>query len=383
LNIDLVLYFHKKYYTKEYSAMRNFVILLMVCLAITACHKHKKHHHGGHDSNIGTLQFSSHTANVAPNVELAPLAKNNDPEIRLDGEPLNVDFNMGSLNKTSTYLFELVNTGSTDMTNISLETNNAAVTISPSIISVLSPSNSGSVVPIIQVTVQHGLSANGIGTAPTLTAGELAFNIYATTLGANASTHPDNYDGGIITDYEAYGGENPSATSSIGVNVKIASLVMTTGFQAGPGVVCNYTNIFGEQPTLTDTNGVVTVQGWHLDNIHFWGDELPPDVQQGGQIQIVNNGNTTLTVDIYDFPLPGDQIIFNKSVTTYTIAPGAAQMIDPVIKYQQPLDVNYQYSETLMRIRGTGAVFSSDSLQPDSTGTLWVEVMAGCIVAAG
>jgi hypothetical protein len=75
-----------------------------------------------------------------------------------------MNINLGKIKATKTFPFLLLNNSSTEITNITLVSNNPAFEVYPSTISVLgAPDSSVSSMPMIQVTAVHGLASSGTG----------------------------------------------------------------------------------------------------------------------------------------------------------------------------------------------------------------------------
>lgn len=363
--------------------IKSLIFPLLIALAISGC--------GGSGSDPtkpkphGSLSFveTSATLRAAParaSVRAAP--------------PGSADFEMGGLNKTSTYLFELKNDGTAPITNVSLETDNPNVSISPASIGIIGTSTSGDMVPIIQVTVRHGLSSNGIGTAPLLPAGRLDFTLYATALGADATTHdPEANNDGVNTDFTTYGATHTSANASVGLTALVTEFTIKTGFDA-PGFTSgvsltnlNYETDPSVVPNLvlnlaTDVENLVSTPMWSLAGGAFWNTTGVSSYaeEHRGVTTIANTGNTAITVDYLQ---PSDPTINPLPVycvwnvyQSYSVAAGETLTIPDT---DQQVAGN-SYCDMLLRVRGSGAVFSATTLQPQANGSRWVFIHREAIV---
>ncbi len=192
------------------------------------------------------------------------------------------DFEEGSLKSTRTYLFVLKNTGTTAAHDIVLTSDSPSVHLSPATIGILQPEGSGGVAPVIQVTVEHGVSADGVGYAPTLAAGRLQFNITATSTEVTAS-------------------------ASVGMNVQVAAFAATFHGAA-----------FDLDNDLTGTlNGVVPGASVDFYSYSEYVGSSPADRTLG----ITNTGNVPLTITTYVTPSSGSVLLQSE---VQTIAPGAS-----------------------------------------------------------
>jgi hypothetical protein len=287
------------------------------------------------------------------------------PGLLSASDEVSVDYEMGDLKKTSTYLFILKNNGNSDASNIQLSCDNPNVTMIPSSIGILSPVSAGGVQPVIQVTVQHGYNATGIGTAPTLSSGRLTFTISASV------AEPSN------------GQNNGNASAILGMTVRNTKLTIAAGYNANSNGNAQCTNANAEGVVSRKTNssyGTITASQWSLWSPTFWGAITAPSGDTALQIASIapiivsNTGNSQLFVDVYRGYGSDEAINYLSFVSLTTIVIGASEEITPQIVTEGV----GQMAWTLLRIHGEGAVFdSTGNFQPDSNGDLWVEVMTG------
>ena len=189
------------------------------------------------------------------------------------------DYEMGDLDKTSTFLFTLQNTGDIPAAGIQLTSDNPNVVMVPNRIGVLDPVSRGGIQPVIQVTVQHGLSASGTGSAPVLPAGRLAFNISAATTGISAS-------------------------ASLGMTVRVTNYTITTQLAAnnGAGIQLTYSNSEGQGNLTTSLFGAPACTSWNTMDSSIWGvapSTLDPAITSPTDNRITNTGNAPITVQRY------------------------------------------------------------------------------------
>lgn len=77
------------------------------------------------------------------------------------------DFNVGIIKGSASYYFMLTNTGETPIVDISIISTDSTIELSPSSISRIEPAGTNSVLPILKVTILHGVRLeNGIGYVP-------------------------------------------------------------------------------------------------------------------------------------------------------------------------------------------------------------------------
>jgi hypothetical protein len=92
-------------------------------------------------------------------------------------------FDLGDLHASREYLFLLVNSGDTPVTDLRLSSSNPSFTVEPSRIEQLPPQAEAVVLPIIRVGAIHGISVAGVGTTALLPVG-----VNTTTLDVSGST---------------------------------------------------------------------------------------------------------------------------------------------------------------------------------------------------
>jgi hypothetical protein len=226
-----------------------------------------------------------------------------------------VDFNLGDIGATTTYLFMLRNTGSEPATNVVLTSDNPAVKVSPGIIAVLEPEGVAGLLPIIRVTVQHGAQASGIGTAPILPMGDMVFNITASS-------------------------ENGAFVSAeLGGVVRVASYEVHS-----PG-----RNIVGFPVLMTE------LETGEVISANQWGGVWPTSATAG----IINTGNTPLTLDV-SFCANIDRTYEMAYDSTVILAPGETMLFDHERDYAPDRGLNgYNFYYQSVRI-GTEGVIRAD-----------------------
>jgi hypothetical protein len=245
------------------------------------------------------------------------------------------DFEIGNIDKTSTYMFLLQNSGNVSATDIQLSSDNPAVTIVPSQIGILSPTFQGGIQPIIQVTVQHGLSGGGTGIAPVLDAGRLFF-----TISANAT-------------------DNLSASATLGLNVRVSSYTLKSALSDfGVG-----TRIWGVDCVASNRVAAVSPSWlvWNINTDTFWGQST---LGIDGSLfvptaQVTNTGNAPIHVQ--KLMAVGLDWVADPTWTLAEVAPSDSLIVP------QPNGAN------IFKIM-THTVMPSDSFQHDANGAFVAQI---------
>jgi hypothetical protein len=136
----------------RFTSLRDYVLIVLVLLISTVNYGCDKDSSSSTSStSAGKLVFAATTTpSGAVSSTMAPAAR----VVRASPPIAGVDFDLGDLNTTDTYLFVLKNTGTSDVTNVVLVSDNPNVTVTPSRIGVLQPDGQGGVVPVIKVSIQ-------------------------------------------------------------------------------------------------------------------------------------------------------------------------------------------------------------------------------------
>lgn len=231
-------------------------------------------------------------------------------------EPLDVDFNLGDIGATTTYLFMLRNTGNVPATNVVITADNPAVKVSPGVISVLQPEGVAGLLPIIRVTVQHGSQSTGIGIAPILPMGNFQFKLTATS------------DNGAFVQ------------ADLGGVARVADFRIDSPLRY----------VVGFPARMLDTDS------GEMFNASFWADVWPASATAG----LVNTGNTPLYVDISLGDGPVTQhysVAYQRSVI---VNPGETLPFSREENfYGWPDDLNYSNAAELFSVT-TGGVIRAD-----------------------
>lgn len=250
--------------------------------------------------------------------------------------PSSVDFEEGDLKTTRTYLFILKNTGTVAATNVVLSSTNSAVHVSPSTIGILQPEGAGGVQPVIQVTVEHGVSATGAGYADTLAGGRMEFNISATSA-------------------------EVTATASVGVNVKVASI--TASFLGEPTDLRDGQNGYAN-PIATQNGTVVPAQyiGYYTG---------ASATKLGGMATVTNTGNVPVTIVAHAHdPYPAPALFLPTS--TVTIEPGETVSVNGFAQWYGGTPGVDDGIMVVFQVNSDGVEFDS-SVMPhaDASGAWW------------
>ena len=251
--------------------------------------------------NGGELSFSAITTTSAPSPKMKAAKRDTGSTV----------FDFGNMPSTQTYLFELKNTGSLDVDNVSISTDNPSVAIcTPSNIGVLPTQGTGGVVPLLEVQVLHGVGQNNYGLAPTLPMGSFSF-----VLTANGT---DTAGNAVV------------ASCEVDLNVLVA----------------NFT-LLDNNGNVVNSDGQTSLNQKLPDSINFWTSMTPPvfplygwwygmngsiqqpqipDMSYPAYYQVQNTGNVDLTVndlgnyyDTFDVQVP--QTVSIPAGTTVEVHP--------------------------------------------------------------
>jgi len=256
-------------------------------------------------------------------------------------------FNFGDIKSTEIYLFQITNTGTAEVDNITLSTDNpTAAVCTPASIAVLPIAGSGNgLTPLVEVQVLHGVGLNGYGSAATLPAGSFTFNLTASGTDINGNT--------------------VSASCSIQLNVLVASF--------------NLLDFTGNNVSLLTTNrgstsmyGIglpVTTNGWYFyetEQFNVSEDGLPDD----RFYSIQNTGNVPLVVN----DLGSQNGIDTPIPQNFIIQPNTTQQINFSYTTGWPGQNVFEIGEPIV-IDSDNTVFSSSQIPCDSDGDYYIYYM--------
>jgi len=286
------------------------------------------------------------------------------------------DYELGNLDKTSSYLFLLMNTGNAAATNVVLTCDNPAVTLVPGVIRILSPTSSGGVQPVVQVIIQHGLSAIGTGTAPTLPDGRLVITLVAISdQGGGDHNHDGHPDNGQL---QKNGTNDGNAVTTLGMTVRTTAFDVASGFNAPNGNACTYGNVDGYNNWNT-TNGYQQFTQWNVSTPSFWlgsvvnaGWTPPADWITPSETRIANTGTAPIIVCRYFQPAYNAPLIWTlQSTTTTTIQPGGVLLLAADI-ITIPNDATSYYLHGMCGFSiQTSTVMAPQQMQPDNNGMFY------------
>ena len=274
--------------------------------------------------NGGELSFSAITTTSAPSPKMKAAKQDTGSTV----------FDFGNMPSTQTYLFELKNTGSLDVDNVSISTDNPSVAIcTPSNIGVLPTQGTGGVVPLLEVQVLHGVGQNNYGLAPTLPMGSFSF-----VLTANGT---DTSGNAVV------------ASCEVDLNVLVANFTMLDNNGNPVDTSKKLLDVSGGDQFWCEVPSPKTpLYGWWSGSYVEANVPPLPDLNYPAFYQINNTGNVPLVVndfgnynDPYDVPVP----------QTITIDPGTTVAIHTNFN----TDINSQWSTTIL---GNGQVGSLGQL---------------------
>lgn len=259
-------------------SFRDYVLIVLVLLISMINYGCKKDHDSSTPStHAGKLVFAATTTPAAAPSVSSRMVGAAAPRVMAAAPIAGVDFDLGELKTTDTYLFVLKNTGTEDVTNVVLSSDNPDVTVTPSRIGVLQPDGQGGVVPVIKVSVQHGISQSGLRDTPLLSPGATLFNVTATG------------DAGV------------TAQASMGVTVLVANFdIVFNSYAWNLDYVtdCNwalYPELSSTATTeLAELVGTTQFSRWVSEAAYY------PEVAISGHTCVIRNtGNANLVVTLY------------------------------------------------------------------------------------
>jgi len=189
--------------------------------------------------------------------QLDGLARTSDPS----GVTSQTDFDLGEVMASRDFYFILSNTGTADITDITLTSSSPAFAVEPSAISVLTPGG-GAIIPIVRVSAVHGRAVDGVGLAPLLPKGlnNGMITIRGTTMGTN-------------------GAEVVELVAAVTVNARVMDIELWSGTQA---------------IDLTSPQGSIST---NLGGLGF-ARSYPYTVANG--VQLKNVGNIDIALTFYE-----------------------------------------------------------------------------------
>ncbi len=300
---------------------------------------------GSHAGTPGALSFiDQHQPTIA--LATAPAGQTLRTSVAVANP---ADFEEGNLPATTTYLFELRNTGGTAITNVVLKATNSnpngpdyslipnpPVIVTPVNIGVLQPVGVASFAQIIQVTVIHGRNASGVGTAAQLPAGRFTFGISAV-------------------------GDSAGATATIGLTAQVANFTCTL---AGQPVIDQFSTVGAACSAVTPSgNYSLPIFGGYADT--------QPLVGQSVSGVFTNTGNVPISLTQYTNTQNGGpfggQISLWPSASATVVQPGATAPVSAVVDSTGHVD--------LYLSADPGGAITSDTLAPGQADGNWWGVL--------
>lgn len=264
-------------------------------------------------------------------------------------------FNFGNLPSSATYLFELKNTGTLPVNNVTITSDAPEIVVlTPSQIAVLPTEGTGSVVPLLQAQVLHGIGLNGYGSSPTLPAGDHTYKLTATGTDTNNNT--------IV------------ATATIHVFAQVAEVEMWEGTTDSAGTVypaeklefgtsgwsSSDTKNYGAQDNFTH----IPQTGWWFA-LKQWHVSAAPASTPARVFTVKNKGNVPLTITNY-----GGTLVNGVEITPQTYTVPAGESVDITITAK--LGIGHA---AYMSADSNNTVFRSGLLSPDTDGKMYLYTM--------
>lgn len=174
----------------------------------------------------------------------------------------NREFNLGEIGNTSEFYFVLVNTGETNIVDVTLSVDHPGYRVHPASIPVLPPATEVALYQLVKITVIHGTPLSGIGLAPVLAPGAALseLRIEGTTTGAD----DESLDVGFTADLAAYALLADIRVTYGGGEVNLAAPSGSVFGGGYPGTVSTYMIPNNREITITNTGNVdldLTVRG--------------------------------------------------------------------------------------------------------------------------
>lgn len=265
-------------------------------------------------------------------------------------------FNFGALPSSATYLFELKNTGTLAINNVSIVSDAPEVVVlTPSQIAVLPTEGTGSVVPLLQAQVLHGVGMNGYGSSPTLQPGDHTYKITATGTDSNnnqvvavATIHVFVH----VADVEVWHGTTDSA-GTLHPAEKLA--FGTSGWSVAD------TKNYHTQSNFTH----IPQSGWWFA-LKQWQLDSMASTSQERVFTVKNKGNIPLTVTNY-----GSSLVNGVTITPQTFTVAAGESLDITVV---SILGNQQHA-AYMCVDSNNTVFATGLLSPDVDGKMYLYAM--------
>lgn len=199
-----------------------------------------------------------------------------------------VTFNLGDLKASKAFYYLLSNNGDKDIHDIKIKSDNSKIAISPNQIERLSPQSIASVLPIMQLTANHGIALNGFG--------------YTSLMNMGTNTNFVTVSG-LTTN---------SQNDTIPVNMACKFVLETKVVDAEIGVT-------GGPDSILDLSTPYSIDSYYGNNYYRTGQKIA---------SIKNTGNMPFNAKLFYYNRYNSNSPQNSAFdTTMTIAPGAIRSI--------------------------------------------------------
>lgn len=218
------------------------------------------------------------------------------------------EFNLGDIKASREFYFLLGNASPNPIADITLESNDQSVVISPTTISSLS-AQPNDFLPLISVSVIHGVQINGVGFTDILEQGQ--HEILLTIKGKTTA------NGATI---------NLESTFKLFVTAKVMDIELMDG-----GTVVDLTMPTSGTTGIPWAGGLGTIPGYSIN---------------AGTIAVRNTGNVPIVITV---------------TSLYGIAPSSAQVTpNQTVNLMLPVspDPNYPYKASVITLDGNGTITS-------------------------
>lgn len=259
-------------------------------------------------------------------------------KISTSQQQTSITINLGDVKITRSYYFLLVNTGGAPITNITLSCPVTSFLVEPQAITSLDPLDQGtnlSLLPVIKVTVEHGVSPNGVGyTNNILSPGQhtATLTIQGTTVDAN----------------------NNSIPVTLEVNLSVIARVVDVQLSDG-------------------NNNILTPLSSSETYIFYNQMQVPYKYETPPTLKVTNTGNIDLTINLFMLSNYNLQPI---TITNNTLPPNQTLTLE-LSDYSQN---EIRHATFLLEIDGNNTIVSPSSsiMQSLTTGKGYIALSKQC-----
>jgi hypothetical protein len=236
-----------------------------------------------------------------------------------------VTFDLGDIKASRDFYFLLKNTGGSDITNITLESDHSMFQISPATIDTLIPDSLFSFVAVIRISAIHGVALDGVGPTDLMPMDENRANISinGTTTNENEETIEVSFEATLI------------------VNALVMDIELSY----------NQTILDIAKPIQVTASGEWPAIGW----VRAY--RYPFDAT----LQITNNGNVDIDVKLYD------SWDASSPIATFILSPNSSSDLILNVHWDNPA-----VKEGMLVLDGNNTITDVERLQPSEDGRVYL-----------